>query len=136
MNIQEFLEKHPLKIESVKLMARSGGNKDDWSKGASHYQIKISDNSMLHPRKMETFVTEYSMGSALKGKPKLEDVLESLSMDISSADDTFESFCDNCGYDTDSRKAFQIYEACQVIAKDLTALLGRQGIEDLLNVEW
>ena len=136
MNIQEFLTKHPLKIESVKLMARSGGNKDDWSKTANHYQIKISENGAQFPHKKPVFVTEYSMGSGLKGRPTLETVLESLSSDISCANDSFESFCDNCGYDQDSRKAYKIYEACQVIAKDLEALLGRRGIQDLLEVEW
>ena len=136
MNIQEFLTKHPLKIESVKLMARSGGNKDEWSKRANHYQIKISENGTIYPHKKPVFVTEYSMGSAHKKKPDLETVLESLSSDLSCSQDSFEWFCDSCGYDQDSRKAFQIYEACKVIVKDLEALLGRQGIEDLLNVEW
>lgn len=135
MNIQEFLEKHPLKIESVKLFGRPNSD-SDWSKDANHFQIKISENGNLYPHRKPVLITEYSMGSAHKGKPKLESVLESLSMDISSARDSFQDFCDNCGYDTDSRKAFSIFEACQVIAKDLTALLGRQGVEDLLNVEW
>ncbi len=136
MNIQEFLTKHPLKIESVKLLARSGGNRDDWNKTANHYQIKISENGAQFPHNKPVFVTEYSMGSALKGRPNLERVLESLSLDVSSANDTFESFCDNMGYDQDSRKAYKIYEACQAISKDLGALLGRQGIADLLEVEW
>lgn len=135
MNIQEFLEKHPLKIESVKLFGRPD-SPSDWSKDANHFQIKISENGNLYPHRKPVLITEYSMGSAHKGKPKLESVLESLSMDISSARDSFQDFCDNCGYDQDSRKAESIYNACKAIAKDLEAVIGRQGIEDLLEVEF
>ncbi len=136
MNIQEFLTKLPLKIESVKLLGRSDST--EWSKDANHYQIRISEDRKVFngPSKLAPFVTEYSMGSALKGKPTLETVLESLSSDISCANGSFESFCDNMDYDQDSRKAFKIYESCQAISKDLGALLGRQGIQDLLEVEW
>lgn len=40
-------------------------------------------------------------------------VLASLLSDAQSATDTFESFCGDLGYDTDSRKALETYLACQ-----------------------
>lgn len=40
-------------------------------------------------------------------------VLYGLISDESLAADTFEDFCANCGYDTDSRKALENYLACQ-----------------------
>lgn len=46
-------------------------------------------------------------------KPKLKDILYSLASDYSCASDSFEDFCANCGYDTDSRKALDTYLACQ-----------------------
>lgn len=45
--------------------------------------------------------------------PKLKDILYSLAMDSQSGNETFEDFCSNCGYDTDSRKALETYLACQ-----------------------
>ena len=40
-------------------------------------------------------------------------VLYCLLSDMSCANDTFVEWCDNMGYDTDSRKALQTYLACQ-----------------------
>ena len=40
-------------------------------------------------------------------------VLYCLLLDMSCANDTFEDWCGNLGYDTDSRKALQAYLSCQ-----------------------
>ena len=45
--------------------------------------------------------------------PKHGDVLSSLLMDAQCGSDTFEDFCANLGYDSDSRKAESIYRECQ-----------------------
>jgi hypothetical protein len=45
--------------------------------------------------------------------PKVGDVLGCLLQDAQSGSETFEDFCGNLGYDTDSRKAFDIYLKCQ-----------------------
>lgn len=45
--------------------------------------------------------------------PKLTDVLECLEADASLGEMLFKDFCDDLGYDTDSRKALEIYESCQ-----------------------
>lgn len=45
--------------------------------------------------------------------PSPASVLASLLSDGQSASDTFESFCGEMGYDTDSRKALETYLACQ-----------------------
>jgi hypothetical protein len=43
----------------------------------------------------------------------------SLAMDAQCGSQTFAEFCSECGYDEDSRKAFDMYMACQKIATDL-----------------
>jgi hypothetical protein len=49
-----------------------------------------------------------------KVKPlEIDDVLYSLIMDAQAADGTFQDFCDNFGYDNDSRKALDTYMQCQ-----------------------
>jgi len=45
-------------------------------------------------------------------KPKIDDVLYSLIIDSDALNDNFFNWCDNFGYDSDSRKALKIYEDC------------------------
>jgi hypothetical protein len=45
--------------------------------------------------------------------PTLGDVLSSLLQDAQCGSETFEDFCDNLGYDKDSRKAEAIWRECQ-----------------------
>lgn len=47
----------------------------------------------------------------------IDDVLYSLIMDSYTAEETFEDFCSEFGYDSDSRKAMQIWEDCRNNAK-------------------
>ena len=48
--------------------------------------------------------------------PKSADVMECLESDASCGEMLFKDFCDGLGYDTDSRKALEIYESCQYTA--------------------
>ena len=58
--------------------------------------------------------------------PALAGVLSSLLLDSSVLDyPTFESWASDCGYDTDSRKAEAIYNACLANALKLTAGIPR-----------
>ena len=45
--------------------------------------------------------------------PPIAGVLYSLILDGSACNESFASWCDNFGYDVDSRKALATYEACQ-----------------------
>lgn len=56
--------------------------------------------------------------------PTAADVLSSLLSDAQSGMDTFEDFCGNLGYDTDSRAALDTYLACQATVAPLRRLLG------------
>jgi hypothetical protein len=51
--------------------------------------------------------------------PKLDDVLTCLVRDAVGSAQTFDDWCSDYGYDTDSRKALDIYMACQETAKKL-----------------
>lgn len=59
--------------------------------------------------------------------PKLDDILSCLLSHSYAVGMTFEDWCGDYGYDTDSRKALATYEACQKIAGQLK----RIGITDL-----
>jgi hypothetical protein len=45
--------------------------------------------------------------------PKLKDILYCIALDAKLGQLTFEDFCYDLGYDTDSRKALDIYMGCQ-----------------------
>ena len=64
------------------------------------------------------------MGCALCREPTAEDVLQSLLSDASSADESFEDWCGEYGYDTDSRKAERTYDQVREHTAKLRAFLG------------
>lgn len=52
-------------------------------------------------------------------KPKVADVLHSLIMDASAADENFHDWCANYGYSDDSIKAMNTYKSCLEVAQAL-----------------
>lgn len=52
-------------------------------------------------------------------KPKIADVLHSLILDASAADENFHDWCANYGYSDDSIKAMNIYKSCLETAQAL-----------------
>lgn len=76
----------------------------------------------------------FSMGYGHHGaEPKAAEVLSCLADDASGSDDhSFEDWCSEYGYDTDSRKAERIWKACQHSAKRLRSFLGDDLYGELL----
>lgn len=56
--------------------------------------------------------------------PSAADVLHCLCSDARAGEATFADFCTDFGYDTDSRKALEIYLNCQAEGPKLRTLLG------------
>jgi hypothetical protein len=65
--------------------------------------------------------------------PEVGDVLNSLSLDASALDQSFDDWCGDFGYDTDSRKAERTYTACRDLAYKLQRLLGNAAFQELRN---
>lgn len=80
------------------------------------------------------FTTSYRMGMGLVMEPTAEGVLESLLSDASAGTNSFEDFCSEFGYSTDSRKAHATWEACVKTAKRLPEFLGKP-FEDFQNAD-
>lgn len=55
--------------------------------------------------------------------PSAASVLHGLLLDAHSAEQPFDYWCSDFGFDTDSRKALDVYEACCTIRRDLYKLL-------------
>lgn len=63
--------------------------------------------------------------------PSAASVLHSLLMDAQGAEQPFDYWCSDYGYDTDSRKALDVYEACCTIRRDLYKVLTTEQRETL-----
>lgn len=66
---------------------------------------------------------DFYSGSAVRDV-NAEAVLSSLCLDTTAGDDSFEEFCANFGYDTDSRSALETYKACARMGRKVRAFLG------------
>jgi hypothetical protein len=86
--------------------------------GKSTY--KILDNG-----KLSTPVKPYNL------QPDELDVWYSLILDGEADSMTFETWCDNYGYDSDSRKAEATYNQCVAIGKTLRLAIGSEELEKL-----
>lgn len=75
----------------------------------------------------ETYVTNAMQPVA----PSPASLLYSLILDSSAVGQSFESWCDEYGYDTDSRKAHQTYMDCQANADKLARVFAPDVIRQL-----
>lgn len=127
--IAEFIAVN--QIEMSALQTHANPNIDSMGRGATHWSCEIRQ---VGKGNADTLVTFYSMGSGLKGAPELADVLDCLASDASGADNArdFEDWASEYGYDTDSRKAEKIYNACVEGRDKLKAFLGAPAYEALL----
>lgn len=99
---------------------RDGWDCDEW---ACRLTKTYADNGYVIDTRTEDF--EFFTGLGLRKKsayrhlpgtpqpPHIADLLHSLILDSDASTQSFASWCDELGYDSDSRKALATYEACQ-----------------------
>ncbi|MFA5378876.1 MAG: hypothetical protein WC455_24195 [Dehalococcoidia bacterium] len=63
--------------------------------------------------------------------PTTADIMHSLLLDADAADQSFNEWCDNYGYDTDSMKAFKTYQTCCEEAVNLKKTFTREQLADM-----
>ncbi len=79
------------------------------------YTLKVRDGRRW-------ITTPWKQGLAITEDPQLSDVLESLCSDARCGEMEFEEFCNEFGYDADSKRAEQTWEECQRMAEKLDHL--------------
>lgn len=90
-------------------------NEDGWV--AYHSVITLT-------RDNKTMVVNFKRGEGVKESPSLAVVLECVLSDINGINDmTFEEWANDFGYDSDSRSAESIFNACKKEYDDLNNLL-------------
>lgn len=101
-------------IDARLMRAPLAKKSDKWQETAYHWLVTIGGQHF-----------DYYTGAGLvdsAGKPKkpnYDDVVYSLITDASGVEQSFDEWCSEYGYDSDSRKAFALYEGCQENAKKL-----------------
>ena len=125
MTLNERLSAMNLKFKTVKTFhnpyMEDGHNMDHWS-------------CVIRNAKRRMTVI-FSKGLGHKGAPPtLEDVLDCLISDASGIENntSFEEWCRNYGYDTDSRKAERTYRVITRQARQLKRVLGNDHYKLLL----
>lgn len=118
--LKQFIRQH--KIRMTAEWADSNPNMmtdENWSRSATHYRcvLRCGKRQMTVP---------FSQGSAHTKEPSAEDVLNCLASDAAGYENarSFEDWCSEYGYDTDSRKAEKTFKTIERQATDLARLLG------------
>lgn len=103
-----------IKFETALIRGPLKTRSSDWQETAFQWRVTLNGVSF-----------QYFTGAGWVTKPKnkwdqarpkppsLDDVLHSLVLDASACDQSFDDWCGEYGYDTDSRKALETYLACQ-----------------------
>lgn len=118
--ISEFVALHCIRMKCER--TDSNPNMSDSDRTMDHWKcvFRITTNG-----RASRLTTYFSMGSAHNGKaPNAAEVLDCLASDASGATGSFEDWCSDYGYDTDSRKAEKTYKIIQRQSGKLRAFLG------------
>ena len=123
--IKQFIKENNLTMKSE--YADSNPNMKD-SNNMNHSKVTIKRKFKLNGNHLDTrygfkqMTLYYSQGYGIQGEPTLESVLNCLISD-STCGETFQEFCDNLGYDNDSRKAEKTFNTILKQTSKLKKLL-------------
>jgi len=104
--------------------------------GIGHRKSKVPVPPEVKRSPRTLYAEEWKRQHLKPVKPHPAGVLHSLILDSSASSESFNSWCDNFGYDTDSRKALATYELCQVNSDKLARIFTsaqRQALSDVLQ---
>lgn len=74
---------------------------------------------------------QFKYGVSKPVKPSNSNVLHSLIWDASALNESFENWCDNLGYDSDSIHVFTTYQQCCKIGKQLLNVFTQKEIDNI-----
>lgn len=124
----------------VDIIATPGGNREPHGWGPKTPEPFSYGVVLTHRHSGRTYACDFFMGAghvypkdhhpgSLRGQPKppaAADVISCLLIDLSTVDncDSFEEFCDELGYDSDSREAERIWRKLEHEAPKIRAFFG------------
>ena len=120
-SINDFMAKYSIRLSSCEY-ADENKNAPDW-KDANHYRVTLKCGK----RRLTTY---FSQGYGIQGEPKADSILDCLASDAAGFINaySFEEWCSEYDYDTDSRKAERIYRVIGKQKDQLQKWLGSYSI--------
>jgi len=94
-----------------------------FASGTRSWRVQLTrrPGSGARPR---TLTVDFFTGSAIECEPTAADVIACLVSDACAGRQSFEDFCADFGYDTDSRKAEATWKGCKSMSHKLARFLG------------
>ena len=141
--IKQFIKENNLTMDCK----YAGNNPNIPNRDMRHYKVTIKRHYTIENpkdlyttfkqfapiKKVKQMTLYYSQGYGIQGEPTLESVLNCLISD-STCGETFQEFCDNLGYDNDSRKAEKTFNTILKQTSKLKKLLDN-NFNDLASCE-
>ena len=117
----DALEALPVKIQYVAEVPSKWDESSPRTVAVDQWRVTLSSKDGFHSFDYFTGLglrrkPRASWDTPKPKKPKVADVLHSLILDASAADENFHDWCANYGYSDDSIKAMNTYKACLEIA--------------------
>lgn len=113
------------KLKSVRIFNEYLGEgeevEQDWKFNEYKTTVKYGNRQLT--------LKSFKMGMGLSHEPGIEDVMSCLVADYDVADMDFKEFCENCGYDTDSKTAERVYKDVKKYALGTRKLFGEDLVE-------
>lgn len=105
MTFTQFIKKHNVRVSCTRV--RENPSNPEW-KDADHWKCQLR-------MRRKSWTIYFSQGCGHNGvEPSVESILNCVQSDTSTIQDrSFEEWCSDLGYDTDSRKAERTYKACE-----------------------
>lgn len=120
-NLNAFIEENSVRLACEWATSRP----DNLMHGMDHWKCVMRAGKSQY-----TFY--FSKGYGHKGaKPTIEEILECFADDYFGFVEDFDDFCDEYGYDSDSREAERIHRGTAKQAAALDRLFGESGMADL-----
>lgn len=130
MNAKEFVKSYVVE-QSIK---RYIGFKSVFT----HFDKKTEMDKFIVVMGNETFQLVKGTGLRKNGMPfppTITEFLLCISTDCQVGEMGFEEFCSEFGLESDSRKAYKMWEDCKENKEKMEKILGPEGYEELLKIE-
>jgi hypothetical protein len=104
----------------------------DYFTGIGHRVVPcLYKHSIMREYKGSSMLASKLAAYAKPVKPEILGVLHSTIIDSEALNSSFSDWCDNFGYDTDSLKALNIYQACTENAKKIKKIINNATMETI-----
>lgn len=133
---EKFLEKFGIEINFKFLGLSMPKWEDKKTQYHNHYYITINrkGTSLVKPLEFDFYDSLANTQKQYRQTPSAYDILSTVSSD-SYEYSSFKDFCDNLGYNEDSRKDYKTWEAVTEFAENINAFFKTDEIEALREIQ-